>query len=116
MTVLAVNAGACATPLALLVTCATVPPVLKVHLAPLAFDPAVNVTAYPAARLPPASFRVADSAVPKATLTVWLCPDVPVPGVAVAGGPDWLVREKAGLIDTVVLLAPGSGHCDREDA
>src|ERR1700722_10845236 len=92
---LAVNAGAVATPLELVVTVIVVPPLVppvKVPLAPLAG--AVNVTEAPLTRFPPLSFTVACKAVGKAVVTGALC-GVPAVAVIVAGGPARLVKENA---------------------
>jgi hypothetical protein len=81
---LAVNTGAVATPLLLVVAVAVAPVPANVPLAPLAG--AVNVTVTPLKGLLPASFTVACSAVVNAVLTVALC-GVPAVAVTLAGAP-----------------------------
>ena len=70
----AVNVGAVATPLVLVVAVTTVPPLVppvNVPLAPLAGE--VNVTTTPSSGWELASFTVTESAVEKATLMATLC-------------------------------------------
>lgn len=74
----AVNAGEVATPEALVVAVAVVPPPANVPLAPLLG--AVKVTETPPTRLPPASLTVADKGKPK---VVPICALWPLPPVAV---------------------------------
>jgi hypothetical protein len=81
----AVNVGAVATPLLLVVAVAVVNPPVNVPLAPLAV--AVNVTVTPLSRLLLASLTVAARAVPKLAFTVALCA-VPAVAVMVAAGPE----------------------------
>jgi hypothetical protein len=89
---LAVNVGAIATPLALVVTVAVapLPGAANVPLAPL--DGAVKVTLAPLTRLPPLSLTVTCKAA-KAVFMTTLCV-APLVAVIVAGGPTWFVRLK----------------------
>jgi hypothetical protein len=97
---LAVSAGAVATPLEL-VTAVAVAEDPKVALAPV--DGAVNVTVTPVTGLPPESFTVAWSAVAKAVLAIVLCG---VPAVAVMlAGTAVLVRLKLAAVATPATLA-----------
>jgi hypothetical protein len=96
---LAVNAGAVATPLLLVVAVALATPAAKLPLGPLAG--AVNVTIAPLTGLLFASFTVACSAVANAVLTVALCG---VPAVAVMLAADTL--EAASAIPFRVTLPP----------
>jgi hypothetical protein len=92
---LAVNAGAVATPLLLVVAVTLAPVPAKLPLAP--FAGAVNVTVTPLTALLLASFTVVCSAVRNAVLTVALC-GVPAVAVMLAAAPAVLVRLKlAGL-------------------
>jgi hypothetical protein len=87
--VLAVRAGAVATPLTLVVAVAVARP-LKVPLAPV--PGAVNVTVAPLTTLPPASFTIACRAVPNAVLIAVLW-GVPAVAAMLAAGPAVFVRE-----------------------
>ena len=94
---------AVATPLVLVVAVVVVNPPLNVPLVPVAG--AVNVTVTPLSRLLPASFTVAEKAVPKVVFTVALCEAPPV-AVMLAAGPAVLVRlNLAGVAtpDTVAV-------------
>jgi hypothetical protein len=94
---LAVNVGAVATPLLLVVAVVVFNPPVNVPLAPLAG--AVNVTVTPLTGLLLASFTVAAMAVPKLVLTAALCEAPPV-AVMLAGVPAVLVRLKLAAVAT----------------
>jgi hypothetical protein len=101
----AVNFGAVATPLALVVTVA-VPPVpgaANVPLAPLAG--AVNVTEAPLIGFPPLSVTVTARLVPYAVVTAALCGVVPGTTVMIAAGPAVLLSEKAAGVETPATVA-----------
>jgi hypothetical protein len=98
---LAVNAGAVATPLLLVVAVAVDEP-LKAPLAPLLG--AVNVTLTPLTGLFPESLTVAWSAVANAVLTTVLC-GVPAVAVTLAGEPGLFVRLKLAGAATPDTLA-----------
>lgn len=91
---LAVNVGAVATPLLLVVACAVVPPPAKVPLAPL--DGAVNVTTTPLNGSDLLSLTVACRDA-KAVLIATLC-GVPELAVIDAGVPARFVSEKFAAV------------------
>jgi hypothetical protein len=99
-TVFALNAGAMATPEVLVGMVTVDKPPAKVPVAPLPLG-AVKITDTPLATLPPASFTVACSRVPKGVLMAMLCPEPAVAAICV-GGPARLVSEKLAV--KVVLL------------
>src|SRR5579871_756435 len=98
---LAVNAGAVASPLAFVTTVAVADP-LKEALAPVVG--AANVTVIPLRRLFAASFTTACNGVPTAALIVPLC-GVPAVAAILAGAPARFVKLKAALVATPVVLA-----------
>ena len=98
---MAVNAGAVATPLLLVVAVAVAEPP-NVPLAPL--PGAVNVTTTPLTGLLPTSFTVACSVVANVVLTVALC-GVPLVAVTLAAVPEVLVRLKLAGVATPDTLA-----------
>jgi hypothetical protein len=97
---LAVNVGAVATPLLLVVAVVVFNPPVNVPLAPLAG--AVNVTVTPLTGLLLASFTVAAMAVPKLVLTAALCEAPPV-AVIVAAGPTRVFTVRVKLAVRMLL-------------
>jgi hypothetical protein len=97
---LAVNTGAVATPLELVVTVAVapLPGAANVPLAPV--EGAVNVTVALLTRFPLPSFTVTAKFVVKAVLIVVLC-GVPAVAVMLAGAPALLVSENAAFVETL---------------
>jgi len=99
---LAVNAGAGATPCVFVITVAKFVPPAKVPLAPLAG--AVKLTVTPLTAFPLASLTVACSGSAKPLLIVTLCPE-PAVVVTLAAGPAKLVSEKLAEVDTPATVA-----------